>query len=566
MSRSALFFSLFVILACVSIVLGVKNPNLRSSKASRNVIRNLQVSDIDSTSAKISWNASEDKILDDFTIEVSRNGESVLRQTISDATSWLARDLEPCTKYNVTVTSTGSTIDTVHTEFATSYVTPVWSTRHGAITQRPSGLKLVWTPAQPESCVKTYRLEIDTRDPDLEHAMIAETTATQYAFENLYACARYWYTVSLVDLQGNVFQFVEGRSVAQFAAAPEAPTTSRDSEPLLTRYTATVYLNASSTRGSGNCSLELVRAYCEVTSSPVPAEQGRRYELQTRVRPGQARDRIPIELERLAPYTYFSCRAAGVNGAGPGPLSRPITFRTSEDYPFPPWRLRVEGDGAAAGGTPRELVWEPPRWLAGALLGYRLRLTWRPNYPLPGACPSRSVWGTKTMEVGSGLTRLSLLDEATSSRYVVKMASRTGLGYSHETVIDYTSPVRGVPDKITNLSYNIVPVSAAGKIYDVTLSWQLPCSPKGNLREFEVEARDGRGQLIADLIVPVPEERVQPDQRFRAVLSQLAAVDDGSYDIAITPVVRDGQENDGRGEVERIAIQIPAWRQQVESS
>uniref|UniRef100_A0A8C6LQ46 Sidekick cell adhesion molecule 1 n=1 Tax=Nothobranchius furzeri TaxID=105023 RepID=A0A8C6LQ46_NOTFU len=120
-------------------------------------------------------------------------------------------------------------------------------------------------------------------------------------------------------------------------------------------------------------------------------------------------------LGALQKYTMYVLRVLAFTRLGDGPPSNPILLRTKEDVPGPPVRMVFP----EVRSTSVRVVWQPPAFPNGIILGYQI------SYRLDSRNPLR--W--TTVEVGSNARQFTVTGLSSEQTYRFQLTARTAVGW-----------------------------------------------------------------------------------------------------------------------------------------
>uniref|UniRef100_A0A1A7YF48 Sidekick cell adhesion molecule 1 n=1 Tax=Iconisemion striatum TaxID=60296 RepID=A0A1A7YF48_9TELE len=124
---------------------------------------------------------------------------------------------------------------------------------------------------------------------------------------------------------------------------------------------------------------------------------------------------LSLLLGALQKYTMYVLRVLAFTRLGDGPLSNPVLLRTKEDVPGPPVRMVFP----EVRSTSVRVVWQPPTFPNGIILGYQI------SYRLDSRNPLR--W--TTVEVGSNARQFTVTGLSSEQTYRFQLTARTAVGW-----------------------------------------------------------------------------------------------------------------------------------------
>ncbi|XP_035993338.1 protein sidekick-1 isoform X2 [Fundulus heteroclitus] len=124
---------------------------------------------------------------------------------------------------------------------------------------------------------------------------------------------------------------------------------------------------------------------------------------------------LTLLLGFLQKYTMYALQVLAYTRIGDGPPSGAVLLRTKEDVPGPPVRMMFPEVRL----TSVRVVWQPPAFPNGIILGYQI------SYRLHSRDPLR--W--TTVEVGSNARQFTVTGLASEHTYVFRLTARTAVGW-----------------------------------------------------------------------------------------------------------------------------------------
>ncbi|XP_023316235.1 phosphatidylinositol phosphatase PTPRQ-like isoform X3 [Trichogramma pretiosum] len=441
---------------------------------------NLQIADINATFANVSWNYEGQNVTfilkDDLEIKLQiKLNKSEKYQEINN--------LEPCYNYIVELILDDEILNKNFTKnFTTSYYPPGKPNKLKSFANQNNSLRIEWVkPKYASNCVKGYKIDLDLTHMEHKHVGPAYTNETFYEFENLYSCTVYLVSVVAVDSSNS-----ESDKVATIESAPTLATISQS--PVLSN--ATQYITKNSINvtwnaldPSNNCTLKEIYFNCswdkthgmgyDVFNSNVTVsiENKTIDELQ----------HISTIVDNVSPFTDYICQALIKNEAGSSNWSTPVLITTEEDLPGEPLNFQTYNKNHGI-----EFTWEPPKIMPGRFIGYRLEYTWEPLYMVPTHCKG-SKPKRKVCSIPATNKSWTENENEISAFYETKLAAATSIGVGPYVFSKFSSNKVGIPSAVTNLQCRTQTSKEDLKLLDTILTWQLPCSLRGNLISFSVE-------------------------------------------------------------------------------
>ncbi|KAM6940425.1 protein sidekick-1-like [Xenentodon cancila] len=136
------------------------------------------------------------------------------------------------------------------------------------------------------------------------------------------------------------------------------------------------------------------------------------------VQEAEGEGNLSLLLRDLSKYTMYVLQVLAYTRMGDGPPSNPVLLRTKEDVPGPPVRMVFPEVRL----TSVRVVWQPPAFPNGILLGYQI------SYRLDSRDPQR--W--TTVEVGSNGRQFTVTGLSPEQTYVFRLIARTAVGWGRQ--------------------------------------------------------------------------------------------------------------------------------------
>ncbi|XP_014208904.1 tyrosine-protein phosphatase 10D isoform X2 [Copidosoma floridanum] len=492
------------------------------------IIETVTITQTQSTALNVTWTVSSS---DENNTTTSSNkfvvnlyeSEDLKANFSTDNTYLYIKDLEPCTEYRVEVSlgksaksATGKTSHERPNEPRDLKVASVKTVNSS------SALQVTWSPPLVASkCVAYYKVRIDNIH-EVRDLRELNTTETICTFEDVFACRTYEVTVFTFALNGEPGAFVKNETIVTSPDATEAPRLNETHVPKVTKDSIGLLWIVASAKNK--CPLKSLESECRYN---VSLGSGYKLKWNNRTVGLQSQDNpasVPVTIDELSPYTQYLCRARAIVRDLPydqaaSPWSVNYTSVTAEDVPSVPGNFHPSNKEISKW----TFKWDEPNYRPGKFLGYRIKFRWQPNYTVPDDCDvdrERIV-----NNIDGALTEYSLIieDDFSDSDFEAAISAGTNAGWSDEVVVKDYIMQRGVPDQVTSLHVEIMPMPNDSNTLDTVLYWKLPCIAKGWLYSFDVGYNGTREGLPVDLFEDVLylPDKYEKDQVFEFHFGEL---------------------------------------------
>ncbi|TGZ50782.1 receptor-type tyrosine-protein phosphatase beta-like isoform X1 [Temnothorax longispinosus] len=450
-------------------------------------VGNVSVNDIELT-----WQAPEmyAKCISNYWI--AQCDEKSCNETTVSVTTYIANDLEPCTKYRFTVKTVTPSVESVGVDQTAETASPILSAPQSFhVIPGNFSLFVKWEP--PESgtaCLKHYRVTTISETDDFKYT--DNTTNTNVTISHLHACGKYNVFISAVnkdDKEGNMID--KSGSPHPYKTDPPVSHATTGVVPSI----RSLLIFWTIKKEKNHCQLSSIITRCNVTE-----KKGKGYDPENRVFKmdidhNTAADPfvvLNITVKELSPFTSYTCWAHAINNGGFSDLSDGVNATTLEDVPSPPeFSIKNITDSQFS------LSWKEPDYLPGHLEEFEIVIDWKSEYPPPNWCPREEDTDyPKKLNVNGSVFEYDFEAKAFTS-YKIFMRAKTGQGWSNssdpKTCLS-NSAVPGAISKFNSSSITIRENLNDTNVLDTILTWGLPCSLNGELEFFDIlglGTRDG---------------------------------------------------------------------------
>ncbi|GJQ82876.1 hypothetical protein Trydic_g2614 [Trypoxylus dichotomus] len=392
--------------------------------------------------------------------------------------TYTSNSLEACTTYAVGVAAYSDTDYGENTTVSqrTNNPTTISAVRNMYLQVLEDVLRVTWDPPNLQgACVTRYGVVMWNQFDDTFDYF---TTETFHEFTPLVGCMTYTVMVKpMVGVNDGVSTTQETKISAKVNTAPN-PTS-------ITPNRTSVEIDLKLQAYSANmCNITKVIVNCtNVESNGVVTQEQDHVDLQTRV--------ATVELGDLLPYTKYECYAYVENPASISNASDLIEFRTLEGIPSSPINLTsVEDDEGLL------ITWEEPEEAPGEQVNYLIAIVpVAPLHVIPEDCdvPLRTLANTTSVWY-------RYTDFLAHYEYNITVAASIGnnIGPEKSTTIETAPQVPEVPQNVT-AKLEIVR-SSEDILYNLTITWSVPCKINGQLIRFgwELESKNIQSEEVTN--------------------------------------------------------------------
>ncbi|OXU30036.1 hypothetical protein TSAR_017032 [Trichomalopsis sarcophagae] len=526
------------------------------------VIEDLKIVKASADSLTVSWSANHEN-LTSYLIQWFKDDEFVGNASkifsFQDKIEFTIESLEACSIYNITVTP--QTIFDIDNDATKSVIGKTALTQPDAplIQSASPGkindalmLNVSWkVPKVGRYCIKHYLVRAEAEIYNLKHFVTQNTPNTSIVLPDLYACTSYKVIVKAIDRndgKGLESSLQAKPTLDKVTIAPKLVNSINVPPFISTRTTITLNWNVLDQKN--NCSIDSVWTDCNYSYT-----EGYGFEVKERgttnvTTHGQNPRIVRLLVQDLSPFTKYICWGWTINSAGWSRFGMPVPVFTKQDVPSAPENFRHLEN------TQFTFAWDAPKSMPGQQQKYKLTTSWKPLYPVPDFC---NVTRSAVMEnIRPTANNYTWKGGEGYSEYTAYMEASTDAGWgSKSESITFLSDQKGVPDKVTNLDCQTRLRKNDSNALETILSWNLPCSLKGRLKQFELSVFGSRphseNHVIDSVIFIHDINSLRKNKKFSYSFGELRP--EYSYIFSVSATIHGTDE---KGEVAKLNTEYPA--------
>ncbi|XP_034477352.1 phosphatidylinositol phosphatase PTPRQ isoform X2 [Drosophila innubila] len=420
-------------------------------------------------------------------------------EQLSNETSVLFKNLQPCGTYNVEIVaislneSVGSKFQDQSTlsEDQPSQILDPRSTLGNF------SIELNWeTPEYADLCIAGYRISGWMDDDKVVDALSVSIDNNSVLFDKeLFACQAY--TIQIIpftkeNLDGQLRQ-IEVETTAAVVNYEKIKLQVAGSGAT----SHGLELNANNQDYDNNCQTFFAHFSCS-TNAEVPNTYAEKYVESHREGRG-----FQTIIEPLSPFTSYMCSVQLYNVAGASE-PRNITGETVTKGYFPDQPENVTLKVITKNSL--EFTWQTPKYPNGPIKYYQTFLMrYEADYFVPNTC--EAVIEPNRFDTKGGDT-FTFLELSPAVKYIMQVAAQNDFGLGQ-----YTAPLIGttkpdVPEPVVDLNVTSQGPSPDPQVYsaNVTINWTIPCKSNGQIEWFILDFAGKRDEQEIKF-----QRRVDPD-------------------------------------------------------
>ncbi|XP_037826441.1 receptor-type tyrosine-protein phosphatase eta isoform X1 [Lucilia sericata] len=479
--------------------------------------------DIGNSNISLIWNppVHHRKCVKDYFVEIKGPQQRPIlepppKNTYTEDTYTDFDDLDPCGKYNYTITPR-SRNESLGQSFSRTFETLEGrpsAVQYVTIVSKPLSFQISWEPpAYADLCLNVYRL----CGWDNENKMIPEfdqsTPNTSIFIDGLKSCMTY--TIQIIpttkSMDGELLH-IEEETASMVAPAPEVQ--------MMGVYPTKFAISARESDVNNKCATIFARIVC-IARGPAPIAVAEKYVK------GQLVILFNAEIGPLSPFTEYVCNTSFFNIAG-WSANKTFVQKTESYFPNRPEHLSLK----TRTNSTLSFTWTPPLYANGIISLYILYFQFvEAGYGIPSRC---SAYSSDPVSRESSVLELLFNDLRPYTRYSIQVAAKNEFGIGEYTPPNVVITKPWISDPITNLKSTPNGPSETDSEYKayVILSWFSPCKSNGLIEYFLLEftgsrqdydtvhfQREFQAEFNSDGVVIFNETNLRPEYSYSVSVS-----------------------------------------------